>query len=59
VETALALLLESRTVPTFVAVGDLVKLPVAPVVPQIQAPLLDLSPYDQLIPSRRTHVSSS
>jgi hypothetical protein len=55
VATALSLLQEAHTIPTFVAVRDLVKLPVAPVVPQIQAPTLDLSPYDQLIPSRRTN----
>ena len=53
VETALSLLQEAHIIPTFVAVRDLVKLPVAPVVPQIQVPPLDLSPYDQLIPSRR------
>ncbi len=51
VETALSLLLEARTVPTFTAVRDLVKLPQAVPMPQIQAPTLDLSAYDQLIPS--------
>jgi len=56
VETALALMLEASTLPTFVSVRDLVKLPQPRVVPQIQAPILDLLPYDQLIPSRRTHV---
>lgn len=56
VETALSLLLEARTLPTFAVVRDLVKLPIPSVVPHIQTPTLDLSPYDQLIPSRRTHV---
>jgi hypothetical protein len=58
VEPALSLVQEAHTIPTFVAVRDLVRLPVAPVVPQIQVPSLDLSPYDQLIPSRRTNGSS-
>lgn len=53
VETALALLLEVRTLPTCVAVRDLVKLPHQQEIPQIQIPTVDLSPYDQLIPSRR------
>jgi transposase len=51
VETALSLLLEAGTVPTFVAVRDLVHVPNVRELPQIQAPTLDLSPYDQLIPS--------
>jgi transposase len=51
VEIALSLLLEARTVPTFIAVRDLVKLPQSVPIPQIQAPTLDLSAYDQLIPS--------
>jgi hypothetical protein len=55
VETALSLLLEARTVPRFVAVRDLVKLPPEQEIPQIQVPTVDLSPYDQLIPSRRMH----
>jgi hypothetical protein len=53
VETALALLLEARTLPTCVAVRDLVKLPHQQEIPQIQIPTVDLSPYDQLLPSRR------
>jgi hypothetical protein len=56
VETALALLLETRTPPTFDAVRDLVHLPSPSAIPLIQAPPLDLSTYDQLIPSRRTHA---
>jgi hypothetical protein len=53
VETALLLLRKANTLPTFVAVRDLVKLTPSAPVPQIPAPTLDLSPYDQLIPSRR------
>jgi hypothetical protein len=49
VETALSLLLEAGTVPTFVAVRDLVHVPNVRELPQIQAPTLDLSAYDQLI----------
>lgn len=56
VEIALSLLLEAKTLPTFVAVRDLVRVPQPSVLPQVQTPTLDLSPYDQLIPSRRTHV---
>jgi hypothetical protein len=55
VETALTLLLEAETLPTFTAVRDLVHLPAAQLVPEIQVPPLDLSAYDQLIPSRRTN----
>jgi transposase len=53
VETALCLLLEAGTLPTFIAVRDLVNLPHQQQIPHIQTPTLDLSPYDQLIPSRR------
>lgn len=56
VETALTLLLEAGTVPTCAAVRDLVHLPHAQALPEMQPPTLDLSSYDQLIPSRRTHV---
>jgi Mu transposase-like protein len=56
VETALCLLLEAGTLPTFVAVRDLVHLPGVQSVPQLHPPTLDLSAYDQLIPSRRTNV---
>jgi hypothetical protein len=55
VETALTLLMEAATLPTFPAVRDLVHLPATQLVPEIQVPPLDLSPYDQLIPSRRTN----
>jgi hypothetical protein len=56
VETALILLRETKTLPTFAAVRDLVNVPPPQAVPQIPAPTLDFSPYDNLIPSRRTHV---
>ena len=51
VETALALLLETNTPPTLAAVRDVTHLPQATSLPQIQIPTLDLSTYDQLIPS--------
>ena len=56
VETALCLLLEAAILPTLVAVRDLVHLPGVQSVPQLHTPTLDLPPYDQLIPSRRTNV---
>ena len=56
VETARELVLEAGTAPTVVAVRDLVQVP-TPQVPAIQVPPLDLSAYDQLIPSSRTRVS--
>jgi len=56
VETALALLLETNTLPTFDAVRDLVHPPHSSQVLAISKPDLDLSPYDNLIPSRRTHA---
>ena len=54
VETALVLLHETATLPTFEAVRDLVHPPRSSVALTQPAPQLDLSPYDQLIPSRRT-----
>jgi hypothetical protein len=56
VETALSLLLEADKLPTSAAVRDLVGVPKPPTVPQFASPTLDLSPYDQLLPSRRTHA---
>jgi hypothetical protein len=56
VETAVGLLLETGTVPTAAAVRDLVGNVAAPVIPLIASPTLDLSPYDQLLPSRRSHA---
>jgi hypothetical protein len=56
VETALLLLLEAGTLPTVEAVRDLVGVPRVHALPHLQKPTLDLSSYDQLIPSRRSHV---
>lgn len=63
VETALSLLVEAGILPTFVAVRDLVQLPGEQSVPQLHTPTLDLSAYDELIPSihalkEGSHVSS-
>jgi len=56
VETAITLLLETSTLPTFDAVRDLVHPPHSSKVLTLSPPDLDLSPYDNLIPSRRTHA---
>ncbi len=56
VETAMTLLLETGTLPTFDAVRDLVHALHSSEVLALSTPNLDLSPYDQLIPSRRTHA---
>lgn len=56
VETALSLLLEAGTLPTCDVVRELVCVPRMQAVPQLHMPTLDLSSYDQLIPSRRSHV---
>jgi len=56
VETALTLLLEAGKLPTFDAVRDLVSPSEQRVVPQMEKPVLDLSPYDQFLPSRRVHA---
>jgi hypothetical protein len=56
VETALTLLLEAGKLPTFDAVRDLVSPCEQRAVPQIEKPTLDLSPYDQFLPSRRVHA---
>jgi hypothetical protein len=50
--------LETSALPTFDAVRDLVHLPHCTQVLALSTPHLDLSPYDTLIPSRRTHVSN-
>jgi len=56
VETALTLLLEAQKLPTFVAVRDLVT-PLSPAtIPHLEVPVLDLTLYDTLIASRRTHA---
>ena len=56
VETALQIVLEADKAPTFLMVRDLVQVPGMHQVPLIEAPSLDLSAYDQLIPSRRNCV---
>ena len=54
--TALEIVLEAGTCPTFVTVRDLVQVPTMRQVPAIGVPVLDLSAYDQLIASRRDCV---
>jgi hypothetical protein len=49
IETAIGLLLDQRVLPTFDAVRDLVRPPSAQPVPQLGAPVLDLSMYDRLL----------
>jgi len=56
VETAIALLLETTTLPTFDTVRDLVHPPDSSKVLALSTPDLDLSSYDNLIPSRRNHA---
>ena len=56
VETALTLLLEASTLPCFDAVRDLVHPPHSTEILALSTPHLDLSPYDELIPSRRSHA---
>src|SRR5947209_13052259 len=56
VETALQIVLEAGKSPTFATVRDLVQVPLIRQVPAIEVPPLDLSAYDQLIPSRRSYV---
>jgi hypothetical protein len=56
VETALALLLEQKLLPRCEAVRDLVCVPKAQTLPQLATPALDLSAYDALLPSRRSHA---
>jgi hypothetical protein len=56
VETAIILLLETHALPTFDAVRDLVHPPHSSQVLALSMPILDLSAYDNLIPSRRTHA---
>ena len=56
VEIALTLLLEASTVPSFDVVRDLVHPPHSTELLALSPPHLDLSPYDELIPSRRNHA---
>ena len=58
VEIALTLLLEASTVPSFDAVRDLVHPPHSTELLALSSPHLDLSPYDNLIPSRRNHAEN-
>jgi hypothetical protein len=53
VETALQLVLEANTIPAFLTVKDLVKLPTRHIIPPLAMPELNLATYDQLIPSTR------
>ena len=59
VETAMVLLLEANAIPTFDAVRDLVHPPRSSAALAITPPDLDLSSYDQLIPSRRTYATQT
>ena len=59
VETAMVLLLETNAIPTFEAVRDLVHPPRSSAALAMAAPNLDLSSYDQLIPSRRTYATQT
>src|SRR5260370_34750027 len=52
VESALALLLDAGTLPTFDAVRELVGTPRSVPLPQLSAPVLDLSSYHRLLPSQ-------
>jgi len=53
VDTALVLLLDAGLAPTFDAVRELVRLPHEVRVPVLGTPVLDLGPYDRLLPSMR------
>lgn len=53
VETALQIVLEAHTLPAFLTVKDLVKVPTCQAVPVLPRPELNLTTYDQLIPSTR------
>ena len=56
VETAIGLLLEQHGVPTFDAVRDLLRPPAAQRVPELSAPVLDLSAYDRLLGREVAHA---
>ncbi len=55
VAAALGLLLERQLVPSFDAVRDLLRPPAVQAVPQLSAPVLDLSTYDRLLGSEVAH----
>jgi transcriptional regulator with XRE-family HTH domain len=58
VETALRLLHEARSTPTMDAVRELVCGQLQVTVPEVATPVLDLSPYDQLLSPGGTHDES-
>ena len=58
VETALRLLQEASSTPTMDAVRELVCGQLQVAVPEVASPVLDLSPYDQLLNSGGTHDQS-
>jgi transcriptional regulator with XRE-family HTH domain len=56
VETAIGVLLEQHVVPTFDTVRDLLRPPAALHVPELSAPVLDLSVYDRLLGREVAHA---
>jgi hypothetical protein len=56
VEAALGLLLDQGNIPTFDSVRDLVRTPGPQRVPELSAPVLDLSTYDQLLTRSAAHA---
>lgn len=56
VETALSLLLDQGTTPTYDAVRDLVRVPSATAIPTLTTPVVDLSVYDRLVTGEAAHV---
>ena len=52
---ALALVLESGSLPTYDAVRELVQTPRPVVVPELTPAMVDLSVYDQLLDARCAH----
>jgi Mu transposase, C-terminal domain len=59
VETALVLLLDAGTLPTFDAVRELVREPQPLTLPQLRMPALDLGIYDRLLPSHETQQTAA
>jgi transcriptional regulator with XRE-family HTH domain len=56
VEAGIALLLDQRSVPTFDAVRDLVRMPNQQQVPELSAPVLDFEQYDRLLGREAAHA---
>src|SRR5256886_2194638 len=54
VETALQIVLEAGKIPSFLTMRDLVQIPTMRTVPVLSTPELNLTFYDQLIPSSRS-----